>query len=1145
MTETLRRYPGAQPFRDDELSRRSFFGRDSAAAALTDQILANRLVIVYGRSGLGKSSLLNAGVAPRLREAGCLPLFVRVNNIQRGAVASIYDGIRAEAERQQIEYVPGDDRSLWSFFKTAEFWRDDLLLTPVLIVDQFEELFTLQSFEERDRFLSELSYLLRGVPPPSVSLDSTDASPSPPVIHVVLSLREDFLGLLEEASDQVPEILDHRYRVAPLSPEMAAEAITGPAALEYAGMATRAFRLEPACVQAILRYLTHSSGELAGRRGLYVEPFHLQLICQQLESVADFKQKLAPGEVALSFADIGGERALAETLKSFYSRSIAALPRRYRRAARRMCERHLISSEGRRLSIEERQLTRELKLPPEVLRLLTDGRLLRTDRRSESTYYELGHDALVAPILASRQTQSFLLYGAAIFSGSLAVLSALFLALFTCIGYYTDKERNSSTYAAVALCLGLAVFLGFLGRAWLRVGIRRRSRYGYRSTSSLAAAPPPPAALWRRLLGWTMLLAAPGLLLFWGLYGLVGLIQYSYVAVRHGKVAESFVWMVGGVHEAWMLMHEHPFLEMLWWIVVYGTTALLGYWLFWRGDRLLWPESFSFRYRASAGAGIAEHASLPAALLRTATGIVALAVAILGFSTMSLCSSSLHGTMPYWLSWPMMSYRFSSACELIYEHDWNFDAFNFLLFFVSVSILALVLLIGGIVETRAALRFRRLTRNESPSRQALILAAAGTALAIFFALVGFSWRAPAGFEPAVYAGGKIRGAIERLHPSARHAGWVAGGYATILRTEDDGRSWKSQIDGKGWLHAIRAVTPSRGCVVGDGGALWTTDNGGASWVTRNSGTKLDLYAAAFVTPSLGWVAGGNNEGGIILRTDDGGATWKAQTAEKMITSLAFVSPASGWAVGNAGLILHTDDGGISWKRQDSHVDNQLNDISFPTPTSGWAVGSEGVILHTDDAGRTWKTQSSGTVLTLNGISFPTPTSGWAVGELGTILHTDDGGRTWVHQQSGTRVDLSEASFLDSKFGWAVGNAGIVLHTEDGHRWIIENSGIRKDLRSVAILKPFGMLGISIKKDSEKSHGAIVGSVAKGGPADQASLSPNDVVESIDGVPVASGADLVNRIYLTKPGSTVTLTYLRNGRISTTTVVLADGSKPPP
>ena len=86
MTEYRNRYPGAQPFSDDDFSRKVFFGREAAARELTDKILANQLVTVYARSGLGKTSLLKAGVAPLLREEGYLPLFVQGERPSRRAL---------------------------------------------------------------------------------------------------------------------------------------------------------------------------------------------------------------------------------------------------------------------------------------------------------------------------------------------------------------------------------------------------------------------------------------------------------------------------------------------------------------------------------------------------------------------------------------------------------------------------------------------------------------------------------------------------------------------------------------------------------------------------------------------------------------------------------------------------------------------------------------------------------------------------------------------------------------------------------------------------------------------------------------------------------------------------------------------------
>ena len=112
MTDHRNRYPGAQPFSDDHFSRKVFFGRENAARELADKILANDVVTVYARSGLGKTSLLKAGVAPLLREEGYLPLFVRVNDLRIGPYYALLETVPGEAARQHIEYVPGRWESL-------------------------------------------------------------------------------------------------------------------------------------------------------------------------------------------------------------------------------------------------------------------------------------------------------------------------------------------------------------------------------------------------------------------------------------------------------------------------------------------------------------------------------------------------------------------------------------------------------------------------------------------------------------------------------------------------------------------------------------------------------------------------------------------------------------------------------------------------------------------------------------------------------------------------------------------------------------------------------------------------------------------------------------------------------------------------
>ena len=267
-----------------------------------------------------------------------------------------------------MEYVPGSQASPWHFFKTAEFWQGDLLLTPVLILDQFEELFTLQSAEPRAAFLSDLGSLVRCVPPSTAPRTDLDASKSgdlrneltdtPPALRIVLSLREDYLGFLEEAADWIPQILDHRFRLTPLSVEAAAEAMTGPAGIEDNALQTKPFSYDPETVSTIINHLSRRSTQLIGHRARSVEPFQLQVICQRIERIAAERQQRTGDALTLTMREIGGEVALKATLQDFYKQELSALPSlRQRGAVRRLCEEYLISPEGRRLSLEKTKFT--------------------------------------------------------------------------------------------------------------------------------------------------------------------------------------------------------------------------------------------------------------------------------------------------------------------------------------------------------------------------------------------------------------------------------------------------------------------------------------------------------------------------------------------------------------------------------------------------------------------------------------------------------------------------------------------------------------------------------------------------------------------------------------------------------------------
>jgi hypothetical protein len=140
-------WPGLASF--DEASQRFFNGRRAETGELRQLILTSRLAIVFGASGLGKTSLLQAGLFPLIRRDNVLPIYIRLD--VRDTSAPLIDQVRTAMLEQfaacHVEAPPmAGGRSLWEWLHTdgIELWSDrNRLLTPLFVFDQFEEVFTL------------------------------------------------------------------------------------------------------------------------------------------------------------------------------------------------------------------------------------------------------------------------------------------------------------------------------------------------------------------------------------------------------------------------------------------------------------------------------------------------------------------------------------------------------------------------------------------------------------------------------------------------------------------------------------------------------------------------------------------------------------------------------------------------------------------------------------------------------------------------------------------------------------------------------------------------------------------------------------------------------------------------------------------
>ena len=377
------RYPGTRPFADTAEDRSLFFGRTAEIEQLFLRVLSVPLLVQFGRSGLGKTSLLQAGLFPRLRARACLPAMIRLNVRGEPLATTVGRSIDQSCEQEGLEPTRARGATIPELLERTTLWRGDLLLTPVLVFDQFEEVFTLHDPGFRARVATEIGALF---------------GQGAPKVKVVISLREDFLGPLEELSAGIPHLFHERLRVEPLSEAAAREAIVEPARLpDLPGAApfrVQPFHLEPAAVDRMIGYLR-------GKFGV-IEPFQLQLLCHHAEAIAGRKQTAGGAEVRLTTADFEGASSFEHVLRDFYRGALKELSPGQRRRARLLCEDGLLDRAGHRLMLEEDQIQREFGVRRESLSILAQERVLRRERRQESLFYEISHDRLAESIQQSR-----------------------------------------------------------------------------------------------------------------------------------------------------------------------------------------------------------------------------------------------------------------------------------------------------------------------------------------------------------------------------------------------------------------------------------------------------------------------------------------------------------------------------------------------------------------------------------------------------------------------------------------------------------------------------------------------------------------------------------------------------------------------
>jgi WD40 repeat protein len=371
-------YVGPRPLEPGE----PLFGRDGELDELQDLLGAERIILLHSPSGAGKSSLVQAGLLPRLRDrfdvwrptrVGLpLPDGVAANRHALSAMLGFEQDLPDDL-RRPLQQLEGLD--LAAYVATRHRCRD----APehvLLIFDQFEEILTVDplAVAAKQAFFGQLGALLKR-----------------PGIWALFALREDYLAPLDPYVQRVPTHLRNRYRIDRLTTAGAREAIVGPTLGRARGWSDEA-------VDRLVRDLAtvkiqQADGSFADEVGLHVEPMQLQVVCRGLWD------RMPAGDASIDPDDLVAFGDVTHALGDYYAAEVRRIAGddASERALRTWVGEELMTSDGVRTPVLRTVGASEGLANATIVRLV-DAHLVRAEHRGGAVWYELAHDRLVRPI---------------------------------------------------------------------------------------------------------------------------------------------------------------------------------------------------------------------------------------------------------------------------------------------------------------------------------------------------------------------------------------------------------------------------------------------------------------------------------------------------------------------------------------------------------------------------------------------------------------------------------------------------------------------------------------------------------------------------------------------------------------------------
>jgi hypothetical protein len=417
------RYPGVQPFTSQ--NQRVFFGREEDTKELCRYLKLENLIVLFGKSGLGKTSLLNASILPLLyQDDQYQPILIRFNNwdgiLEKTPVEIFNSILNLQCKHETyIDEIPTVEPTIWQSIKKLQLSEEKYASGKfILVMDQFEEFFTypqgIQEFAIQlsdvlnqripNDFKKNLRRTLISEPELNEKINEHEKERllSPMYVKVLISIRSDYMSKLNVLKEAIPSILQNCYELKPLTARQARNAIESPAIID-GGFLSPKFKFDDEAINKIIDFLQKAEKPFIRRDE--IESFQLQIICRHIEiKVVEKKIAVKGNEIIITNQDIDID--LDQIIEQYYDEQLDKLDEKEQSVARLLIEDGLIlDKEERRTNLDIGVLkSRFPEVTDELLRKLVNNHILRAEPNTYgSVSYELSHDTLVDPILRKKR----------------------------------------------------------------------------------------------------------------------------------------------------------------------------------------------------------------------------------------------------------------------------------------------------------------------------------------------------------------------------------------------------------------------------------------------------------------------------------------------------------------------------------------------------------------------------------------------------------------------------------------------------------------------------------------------------------------------------------------------------------------------